>query len=207
MRIGLEFKRVIQSHFALGRLRLGHEVAGIQCGSTNADVAKWQKRRDLKSVRVKPRCGFDSRHWQALPSSTWQLHALRISHAVLRVVTPFQLLEAHIIFFAVISHWPIFESTVRIVCVMAGDLGLRNINAHPTYCLLKYRRVRGRSSICLGLAQVRKSAVRIGSAIVLNGRRATAKLRELKWREIGPIECDFANQSASLGLLTKAKHV
>ncbi len=49
--------------------------------------------------------------------------------------------------------------------------------------------------------------MRIGSAIALNRRRATAKLRELKWREIGPIECDFANLSASLGLLTKAKHV
>jgi hypothetical protein len=66
-RILLEFKRVIQNHLAgLGRLRLGHEIAGIQCGSFNADVAKWQKKQDLKSVRVKTLCGFESRHRQAL---------------------------------------------------------------------------------------------------------------------------------------------
>ena len=66
-RILLEFKRVIQNHLAgLGRLRFGHEIAGIQCGSSNADVAKWQKQRDLKSVRVKTLCGFKSRHRQAL---------------------------------------------------------------------------------------------------------------------------------------------
>jgi hypothetical protein len=66
---------------------------------------KWQKHRDVKSVRVKTLCGFESRHRQALSSSTWQLHALRVSHSVLRVVTPFQLLEAHIIFFAVINRF------------------------------------------------------------------------------------------------------
>jgi hypothetical protein len=66
---------------------------------------KWQKHRDVKSVRVKTLCGFESRHRQALSSSIWQLHALRVSHSVLRVVTPFQLLEAHIIFFAVINRF------------------------------------------------------------------------------------------------------
>jgi hypothetical protein len=123
---------------------------------------------------------------------------LRISHAVLRVVTPFQLLEAHIILFAVVSDWPIFKSTVRIACVTASDPGLRNINAHPTYRLLKLSPRTTSIPICLGLAQVRKSVMRIGSAIE-TGRTEMERNR--------PIECDSANQSASLGLLTKVKHV
>jgi hypothetical protein len=49
---------------------------------------KWQKQRDVKSVMVKTLCGFESRHRQALSSSIWQLHALRVSHSVLRAVTP-----------------------------------------------------------------------------------------------------------------------
>src|SRR5207247_3551648 len=62
-----------------------------------------------------------------------QLHALRMADAILRIVSLFQLLEARIIFCAVISRWPVFESKVRIVCVMACDPGLRTMSAHPTY--------------------------------------------------------------------------
>ena len=65
--------------------------------------------------------------------------------AILRIVPLFQLLKARIIFCAVISGWPIRESKVRIVCVMACDSGLRNMIAHPTYRFSKNRRVRGDS--------------------------------------------------------------
>src|SRR6267154_126026 len=83
--------------------------------------------------------------------------------AVLGIVALFQLLEARIIFCAVISCWPIRESKVWIVCVMACDSGLGNMIAHPTYRFSKNRRVRGGFPVCLRLAQVRESAMRIGA--------------------------------------------
>src|SRR4029077_613296 len=83
--------------------------------------------------------------------------------AILRIVPLFQLLEARIIFCAVISGWPIRERKVWIVCVMACNSRLRNMMPQPTYRSSKSRRVRGRSPVCLGLAQVRESAMRIGS--------------------------------------------
>ena len=46
---------------------------------------------------------------------------------------------------------------------MACDSGLRNMIAHPTYRFSKNRRVRGRFPVCLRLAQVRESAMRIGA--------------------------------------------
>jgi len=104
-----------------------------------------------------------------------QLHALRMADAVLRIVPPFQLLEARIIFCPVISRWPIFESKIRIVCVVTRDSGFRDVSAHPTYRLLKDRPVPGRFPVCLGLAQVRKSAMRI-CAIHIGGNRAAQSI-------------------------------
>jgi hypothetical protein len=98
---------------------------------------KWQKHRDVKSVRVKTLCGFESRHRQALSSSTWQLHALRVSHSVLRVVTPFQLLEAHIIFFAVINR---FTSSNR----QPGP-AVKNAGLHIKLHLAQRRNIRDQS--------------------------------------------------------------
>ena len=66
-----------------------------------------------------------------------------MADAVLRIVPLFQLLEACIIFFAVIGGWPIFESKVGIVRVMPRDSGLRDVIAHPSDRLLQNRRMRG----------------------------------------------------------------
>ena len=91
------------------------------------------------------------------------------------MVPLFQLLKARVIFCAVISRWPIRESKVWIVCVMACDPGLRNMIAHPTYRFSKNRRVRGRFPVCLRLAQVRESAMRIG-AFHIAGNGATQSI-------------------------------
>src|SRR5437764_12138423 len=93
----------------------------------------------------------------------WQLHALRMVDAILRIVPLFQLLEARIIFCAVISGWPIGESKVWIACAMACNSGLGNMIAHSTYRFSKNRRVRGRFPVCLRSAQARESAMRIGA--------------------------------------------
>src|SRR5262249_3714024 len=92
-----------------------------------------------------------------------RLHALRMTDAVPRIVALLQLLEARVILCAVISGWPILESKIGIVCVMTCDPGSGNMIAHPTYPLSKGCRVRVRSPICLRLAQVRESAMRVGS--------------------------------------------
>ena len=63
------------------------------------------------------------------------MHALRMADAVVRVEPLFELLEARIIFCAVISGWPIGESKVWIVCVVAYDSGSGNMIAHSTYRL------------------------------------------------------------------------
>src|SRR5436309_15776235 len=108
----------------------------------------------------------------------WQLHALRMVDAIVRIVPLFQLLKARIIFCAVISGWPVCESKVRIVCVMACDSGLGNMIAHPTYRFSKNRRVRGRFPVCLRLAQVKESAMRIGAFhVVGNGGAQSMHLK------------------------------
>src|SRR5258708_12268945 len=86
---------------------------------------------------------------------------------ILRIVPLFQLLQARIIFCAVISGWPIGESKVWIVCVMACDSGLGNMIAHPTYRFSKNRRVRGRFPVCLRLAPVMESPMRKAAFPVL----------------------------------------
>ena len=60
-----------------------------------------------------------------------------MADAVLGIVPLFQLLEARIIFCAVISGWPVCESKIRIVCVMPCDPGLRDMIANPAYRLPK----------------------------------------------------------------------
>src|SRR4030095_11556677 len=85
-----------------------------------------------------------------------------MADAVLRIVPLFQLLEARIIFCAVISRWPVCERKIWVVRVMVCDPGLRNVIANPTYRLSKNRRVRCRFPICLSLAEVRERAMRIG---------------------------------------------
>ena len=108
----------------------------------------------------------------------WQLHALRMVDAILRIVPLFQLLKARIIFCAVISGWLIGESKVWIVCVMACNSGLGNMIAHSTYRFSKNRRVRGRFPVCLRLAQVRESAMRIGAFhVVGNGATQSVDLK------------------------------
>src|SRR6266404_6057382 len=98
--------------------------------------------------------------------------------AILRIVPLFQLLKARVVFCAVISRWPIRESKVWIVCVMACDSGLGNMIAHPTYRFSKNRRVRGRFPVCLRLAQVRESAMRIGAShVVGNGAAQSIDLK------------------------------
>src|SRR5262245_23774200 len=86
-----------------------------------------------------------------------------MADTVLGVVPLFQLLEASIVFCAVISRWPISESKIGIVCIMTCDPGLRNVIAHPAYRFSKNRSVRGRFPVCLGFAQIRESAMRIGA--------------------------------------------
>ena len=44
---------------------------------------------------------------------------------------------------------------------MACDAGLRNMIANPAYRLAKPRRVRGRFPVCLSLAQIRESTMRV----------------------------------------------
>src|SRR5919198_4601461 len=83
--------------------------------------------------------------------------------AVFRIVPLFQLLKARIIFCAVVSRWPVCERKVRIVRVMVCDPGLRDMIAHPAYRIPKTRCMRSRFPVCLRLAQVRKSAMRIGA--------------------------------------------
>src|SRR5882757_1520267 len=101
-----------------------------------------------------------------------------MAYAVLRIVSFFQLLQARIILCTVISRWPIRESNVWIVCVMACDTGLRNMIAHPTYRFSKTRRVRGRFPVSLRLAQVRESAMRIGAFHVAgNGAAQSINLK------------------------------
>src|ERR1044072_2588756 len=83
--------------------------------------------------------------------------------AILRIVSLFQLLKARVIFCAVISRWPVCESKIGIVCVMPGHSGLRDMVANPAYRLPKNPRVRGRFPVCLSLAQIRESAMRVGT--------------------------------------------
>ena len=61
------------------------------------------------------------------------MDALRVADAVLRIVPLFQLLQMRIVFCAVISGWPIGESKIWIVCVMAYDSSLGNMIAYSTY--------------------------------------------------------------------------
>src|SRR5262245_12231094 len=98
-----------------------------------------------------------------------------MADAVLRIVQPFQLLETRIIFCAVISRWPVCERKIWIVRVMVCDPGLRDMIAHPTYRLAKNRRVRGRFPVCLRLAKIRKTAMRIG-AFHVAGNGATKSI-------------------------------
>ena len=98
--------------------------------------------------------------------------------AILRIVPLLQLLEARVIFCTVISRWPIRESKVRIVCVMACDSGLRNMIAHPTYRFSKNRCARGGFPVSLRLTQVRESAMWIGAFhVVGNGAAESIDLK------------------------------
>src|ERR1700756_4436532 len=101
-----------------------------------------------------------------------------MADAVLGIVALLQLLEARIIFGAVVSHWPVFESKVRIVCVMVCDPGLRNMIAYPPYRFSENRRVRDRFPVGLRLAQVRESAMWIGAFHVAgNGASQSVDLK------------------------------
>ena len=101
-----------------------------------------------------------------------------MANAVLRIIPLFQLLEARVIFCAVIGRWPVCKSSIGIVCVMVCDPGSRNMIAHPAYRLSKNRRVRGRFPVCLRFAQVRESAMRIDSFyIVGNGAAQSVDLK------------------------------
>src|SRR4030095_16377647 len=101
-----------------------------------------------------------------------------MADAVCRIVPPFQLLKARIILCAVISAWPVCESKIRIVRVMPRDPGLSDVAAYPAYRFSKGCCVRGRFPVCLSLAQIRKSAVRICAIYV--ARNGAAQSVDLK---------------------------
>src|SRR5262245_22444567 len=97
----------------------------MKCALSEEEVTR--KKDELRGSRV----------------GNWQTNALWMADAVIRIVTLFQLLKTRIIFFAIISRWPVFESKVRIVYVMVCNSSLRDMIAYSAYRLSKSCGMRG----------------------------------------------------------------